>query len=133
MARINKKRFKHACKGSGGVQTVIAKSIGVGRSAISEYLKKHPDMRKFVDEEGEQIIDVGEHHIDKEIVAGNTDVIQWALINRKKGKARGYGPRQEIEQIGESHIIFKEVTKSYKDIKDGRKRDLTKSKANRNS
>lgn len=132
MTRISKAKFKSACKGSGGIGAVVAKSIRVTRGAVYHYLKKNPDMRKFLDEERKQVMDVAEHNIDKEIIAGNIDVSQWALTNRKEGKARGYGTKQEIENVGTGEIIFKEITKSYKEIKDGRKRDITKSKAKRN-
>ena len=97
MARITKKKFKEACKGSGGVQAVVAKAIGVTRQAVGLYLKKHPDMRDFLESEGEQIMDVAEHNIDKKIVEGDIDSSQWALVNRKKGKARGYGSRHEFD------------------------------------
>jgi len=121
MARITKSKFKEACKGSGGVQTVIAKAIGVTRQAIGLYLKKNPDLRKFLDEEGEKIIDVAEHNINKKIVEGDVDVSQWALTNRKKGKIRGYGFKQEIEQTG-SAATFNLITKSVEDIKNAKTR-----------
>jgi len=94
--RITKGRFKEACKGSGGVQAVVAKALGVTRQAIGLYLKKHPDLRDFLDNEGEQVMDVAEHNIDKKIVEGDIDASQWALVNRKRGKARGYGTKQEL-------------------------------------
>ena len=119
MARINKKKFKEACTGSGGVQTVIAKSIGVTRQAIGLYLKKHPDMRKFVDEEGEKVIDVAEHNINKKIVEGDVEISQWALTNRKRGKARGYGHKQEMEVTGTA-ATFNLIEKSVEEIKDAK-------------
>ena len=97
MTRINKKNFKEACIGSGGVQTIIAKAIGVTRGAITKYLNKHPEMRKFVEEEGEKIVDVAEHNIDRDIVAGDVDSSKWALTNRKRGKVRGYGAKTELD------------------------------------
>ena len=118
MTRINKKNFKEACKGSGGVQTIVAKAIGVTRQAISIYLKKHPEMRKFLDEEGEKIMDVAEHNIDREIVAGDIDVSQWALTNRKRGKARGYGLKQEVEHSGEGVKINVNIPKDIKELFD---------------
>lgn len=130
MARITKKKFKQACEGSGGVGSVVAKVIGVTRSAIYHYLKKHPEMRKFLDEEGEKIIDVAEHNIDKEIVEGNIEISQWALTNRKRGKARGYGPKKELEHLGENiPIKFNLIEKSIKEIKD----EKTGSKGSRTS
>ena len=117
MARINKKKFKEACKGSGGVGSIVAKTIGVTRGAIYHYLEKHPEMRKFIDEEGEKIMDVAEHNIDKEIVEGDIEVSQWVLLNRKRGKARGYGPKQQLEHLGEAHATFNLIEKSVEEIK----------------
>jgi len=97
MARISKKKFKEACKGSGGVGSVVAQKIGVDRTAIYHYLKKHPEMKEFLDEAGEKIIDVAENVIDKFITDGDGEYCKWALTNRKRGKARGYGSKQEVE------------------------------------
>ncbi len=122
MTRINKKKFKEACGGSGGVQTVIARSIGVTRQAITEYLKKHPEMRKFVEQEGEKIIDVAEHNINKKIVDGDVETSQWALTNRKRGKMRGYGHKQEMEVTGTA-ATFNLIEKSVEEIKDAKARN----------
>ena len=98
MARITKKKFKQAVKGSGGVQAVIAKAIGVTRQSLSTYLKKNPDLKGLLDEEGENIIDIAELNIQRKIVEeGNTDDSWKILLNSKRGKARGYGPRQEFD------------------------------------
>jgi len=105
MTKINKKNFEIASKGSGGVGAVVARGLGVTRQAIYIYLKKHQEMREFLDEESQQILDIAEHNIDKEIIAGNIEASMWALLNRKKGKARGYGPRQEMENIRSATTI----------------------------
>ena len=105
MTKINKKNFEIASKGSGGVGAVVARVLGVTRQAIYIYLKKHQEMREFLDEESQQILDIAEHNIDKEIMAGNIEASMWALLNRKKGKARGYGPRQEMENIRSATTI----------------------------
>lgn len=127
MARISKKKFKEACKGSGGIGAVVAQAIGVTRGAIYHYLKKHPEMKQFLEEAGEKVMDAAEHNIDKEIVAGDVDVSQWALLNRKRGKARGYGAKQEVEQIG-APATFNLITKSVKDIKNEKARSNPKSR-----
>jgi DNA-binding XRE family transcriptional regulator len=122
MAKITKEKFKQACKGSGGIGTVVARAIGVTRQAIYHYLKRNPEMKEFLDEEGDKIIDVAEHNIDKEIVAGNIEISKWALINRKKGKARGYGLKQELEHTGVEPAVFIEHTKSKEEIKNGKRK-----------
>jgi len=117
MSRINKKNFEAACKGSGGVGAVLARALGVTRQAIYIYLRRHPEMRKFLDEEGEQILDIAEHNIDKEIIAGNIESSMWALLNRKRGKARGYGPKQEIDHTDAEPVVFNLIEMSNEEIK----------------
>ena len=119
MARISKKKVKKAIKASGGVQAVVAKAIGVTRQSMSVYFKKNPDMRSLLDEEAEQIMDVAEHNLDKKIVDGDVEVSKWALTNRKKGKARGYGLKQEVEHSGDIiPTTFNLIEKSIEEIKD---------------
>lgn len=132
MGRISKKKVKKAIEGSGGVQAVVAKAIGITRQSLSVYLKKNPEIRALIDEEGEKIMDVAEHNIDKEIVAGDVDSSKWALTNRKKGKARGYGPKQEMEHIG-TPATFNLITKSTKEIKDEKARSKSGARSDNKS
>ncbi|MBU0760366.1 MAG: hypothetical protein KJ858_01615, partial [Nanoarchaeota archaeon] len=37
--------------------------------------------------------------------AGNTEMSMWALLNRKEGKARGYGLKQVMENTGSPTTI----------------------------
>jgi len=62
-------------------------------------------MKGILDEESQQILDIAEHNIDKEIIAGNSEISMWDLLNRKEGKARGYGPRQVMESTGSATTI----------------------------
>ena len=100
MARISKKKFKEACKDSGGVQTVAAKLMGVTKQSLSVYLKKNPDMKKLLEEEADKVTDIAEHNINRDILAGDIETSKWALLNRKSGKTRGYGSKQEVEHSG---------------------------------
>jgi len=117
MTKINKKNFEAACKISGGVGAAVARALGVTRAAISIYLKKNPEMKHFLEDEGEKILDIAEHNINKEIMAGNVKASMWALLNRKEGKARGYGPSQAMEHINATPVEFRVIERSDKDIK----------------
>ncbi len=75
-------------------------------------------MRKFLDDEGEQILDIAEHNIDKEIIAGNIEASMWALLNRKRGKARGYGPKQEIDYTDAEPAVFNIIKMSDREIEE---------------
>jgi len=119
MTRINNKNFGAACKGSGGVGAVVARILGVTRQAIYIYLKRHPEMKEVLDEESQQILDIAEHNIDKEIIAGNIEASMWALLNRKEGKARGYGLKQVMESTGSATTI-QFIERSNEEIKKGK-------------
>jgi len=126
MAKLNQKTFKEALIDSGGNQSIIARKLDKVRSTITMYLNKHPKMRKLLEAEAERVIDVAENIVDKEIVTNkDLDTAKWKLTNSKRGKARGYGPKQELEHFGEGNIIFQEVIKSNKEIK-----ELKNAKAN---
>lgn len=117
MARLTEKTFKEALKNTGGNQTSIANALKKDPSTISKFLLKHPKMRELRNLEAERIIDVSENVVDHDIVTNrNVDTAKWKLINSKRGKSRGYGPKIEQEMSGsfdnkiEVEII--EVTKS---------------------
>ena len=101
MARINQKTFKEALKNSGGNQARIALKLEVTRQAVGLYLKKKPKMRELLEHEAEMVIDIAEDNIDTDIVVHkDIDSSKWKLSNSKRGKARGYGQKQEVEHLG---------------------------------
>ncbi len=134
MARLNQKTFKEALIDSGGNQSIIARKLDKARSTITMYLNKYPKMRALCEAEAERVIDVAENIIDKEIVTNkDLDTAKWKLSNSKRGKARGYGIKQEFEHTGETGVTFIEITKTAEEIKSGRKEDNSERKAKRNS
>jgi len=101
MAKLTIKTFKEALVNSGGNQSVIAQKLGKDRSAVNHFLKKHPRMRALLEAEAERIIDVAENVIDADITKlKSVDSSKWKLLNSKRGKARGYGPKVEQELSG---------------------------------
>ena len=99
MAKINKKDFKRVAAGTGGVQAVVAKRLGVARQSINDFINKYPDMREVLDSEREKIIDMAENKL---FVAANKGE-KWAIdrILKTLGKNRGHTEKQEIEFSGE--------------------------------
>ena len=128
MARVNIKTFKEALKNSGGNQARIAEKLEVGRSTICMFLNKHPKMRKLLEAEAEYVLDIIEDNITvsatihKDVADG-----KWILTNSKRGKARGWGVKQEIEHSGDQTITFQEVImsdESIKEMKNDKKNNL---------
>lgn len=124
MAKINQKTFKEALQNSGGNQARIAEKLEVTRQAIGLYLKKNPKMRKLLEQEAEFIIDIAEDNIDTDIaVHKDIDSSKWKLLHSKRGKKRGYAPKQELDHSGEMlPATFNLITKSIKEIKDEKAR-----------
>jgi len=122
MAKINIKTFKEALRNSGGNQSRIAGKLEVSRAAVNQFLKKHPNMRELLENEAEQVIDIAEDNIDTYIMThGDIDSSKWKLTNSKRGKSRGYGQKQEVENIGGGNqIIFQEIVKSNEEIKESK-------------
>ena len=109
MTRITQKTFKAALIDSGGNQSTIAQKIGVTRGAVNIYLSKNPNMRELLEIEAERIIDVAENVIDHDIVTNkNIDSSKWKLTNSKRGKARGYGAKTELDVKDERTRIIVE-------------------------
>ena len=107
MTRITQKTFKAALIDSGGNQSTIAQKIGVTRGAVNIYLTKNPNMRELLEIEAERIIDVAENVIDHDIVTNkNIDSSKWKLTNSKRGKARGYGVKQEFDILDQRTRII---------------------------
>jgi len=133
MARINQKTFKEALKNSGGNQARIAVKLEVTRQAIGLFLKKNPKMRKLLEQEAEFVIDIAEDNIDSDIMVNkDIDSSKWKLSNSKRGKARGYGQKQEVEQIG-APTTFNLITKSVEEIKSEKARSKPKSRTDNKS
>jgi len=121
MAKINQKTFKEALKNSGGNQARIADKLEVTRQAVGLYLKKNPKMRELLEIEAELVIDISEDNIDTEImVHKDVDSSKWKLLNSKRGKARGYGFKQEMEHTGGMSATFNLITQSVEQIKNAK-------------
>ena len=106
MARITVPLFKDALKGTYGVQSLIAKKLGVDRATVSKYLSRNPKMMELCKTEREKIIDISENRLFKAANDGH----KWAIdrILKTLGKNRGYVEKQEIELAGNISTLSKE-------------------------
>jgi len=119
MARITKANFREALVNSGGNQSRIAEKMEVGRSAISMFLTRNPDMRKELNEEADRLIEWAEDNVAMSVmIHKDIDDSKWILTNSKKGKSKGWGQKQEIEHSGEERPhTFNLIVKSEEEIK----------------
>lgn len=120
MTRITKTNFKKAAKNSGGNQSRIAEKLEVTRSAVNQFIKRHPKLRDIINDEKEFVLDIAEDCIDTDIlIRKDVDSAKWKLLNTKRGRARGYGHKMETEHSGSvQNVIFQEIIKSNEEIKE---------------
>lgn len=89
-----------ACKGSGGIQAVVAKRVGCTRTTICRYAKKYATVRQALYDADEEATDLAE---SKLLTLINTDY--WPAIKYRletKGKDRGYVQQTDVTTKGES-------------------------------
>ena len=102
MAKINKTKFKKAMEGSGGILANIARKLNVSRSAVTQFVQKHEDIRDLLIQEDENINDLAEAKLITKLNEGDMQAIKFRLIT--KAKSRGYVERQEVEHSGETSL-----------------------------
>ena len=109
MARLTRKTFREALINSGGNQARIAEKVGLGKSAVSMFLKRHPDMRIELNEEADRLIEWAEDNVAMSVMI-HKDISdsKWLLANSKRGKAKGYGQKSEVELSGNISTLTKE-------------------------
>ena len=105
MTKITKILFKKMVEGSLGTQRDISLRLKVSDSGMSQYLNKHPDMKKLLDEQRLNNVDKAEHEIFKQLTfnddkpAVNAKIRQTAsqFILSRLGRDKGWVEKQEIE------------------------------------
>ena len=115
MTKISAETFKQACIGSGGVLTAIAQKLGVQRSTITKYLKRHPSMKQYVEQDRERIVDTAENLLHQALKKNK----KWAIekVLDSLGKQRGYG-KTHIEHSGDTPgLSWKDFAEAYDEIK----------------
>lgn len=113
--RITKKLFKEYIKGTSGILSLVAERFGVERSAITQFLKKHPEMEKYVSEEQEKILDVAEHKLYRKIAEGDYKCLRLMLTT--KGRRRGFVEKREYEIKSQNkELTVKEKFKEFQEM-----------------
>jgi len=117
MAKISVNKFKAALPKSGGVRAVIAKTLGVDRSAVTLYLQRHPELLPLLEEQSDVIDDMAEYRLFEKIVAGDLNAIKFRLST--KGKNRGYVTKEEedFQGMDDVKIVF-ELPSDMKEVID---------------
>ena len=88
------KKFLNAIPDSGGFITTIAKRVGCARQTVYSAIVKYPTVKQAIADEKDQITDMVENQLLKQIREGNTTAAIFYL--KTQAKDRGYVERQEV-------------------------------------
>ena len=104
MGRINLIRFVKACKGSGGLISIVAKRLDVARQSVYDYLQREPKAVKYLDEAKEEILDMAESKLINSMNSNDLESIKWYLA--RLGRKRGYIANPEVQVIGKQNNLI---------------------------
>jgi transposase-like protein len=97
MVKMSMPKFEKALKNSGGVITLIAKRIGITRTTLYLWMRKHPETQAMLDQEREVLID----HAEEALINKLDNGVDWAIkyVLGTLGKSRGWVEKPEFQFI----------------------------------
>ena len=102
--RLTVENVKAAMIEHSGILLKAAEMLGCSRTAIYNFIEKHPEIEDVRREATERLIDVAEGHLKTVIMAGDMKSIRWYL--ERQGKNRGYTTRTETTGADGGPIQF---------------------------
>ena len=94
--RLSESVVIDALQRSGGVVSDAAKSLGVPRTTVSNYLAR-PEVRQVCEDARETLCDEAETQLAAAVERGESWAIRLALLRSSAGRHRGYGTTNRIE------------------------------------
>src|SRR5262245_45644126 len=90
-----------------GNMAAVGRKFGVGRTAVANYVERHPSLKAVVVECRESMKDDAEGILYRALLAGEA----WAVCFYLKcqAKDRGYIERQEYEEVGDTTLKIRRV------------------------
>ena len=94
--KLIKKTVAEALKKTNANISLAAKSLGVDRSSLYDFVNKHDDIKQLITDERESLVDIAESALKSAVIEKEA----WAVCFTLKtiGKHRGYVER--VEQTG---------------------------------
>lgn len=102
--RLSIKEVEAALRGNGGVQANAAKALGVSRSTICLFVRKHPKLQFVIDEVVAEWSDMAESQLYLAIGRGEAWAVKMQL--ERGGQDRGFGMRKLAFRDGEGNVAL---------------------------
>lgn len=98
MAKLTVGQIENALKRAAGNVAYAAREMGVARSTLYRHINDSPTLQQALDDAREELVDIAESSLRKQILEGNTTAIIFTL--KTLGKDRGYVERSQHEHSG---------------------------------
>lgn len=115
--KLRIKRFMESVKDSGGIQSLVARRMGITRQSLNEWLDRNPEFWKYIEEEDYKRFDTAQTTITNDLK--NTETAKWFLTKYKIGQKYGYKDKPETQVNVQNNTI--EQTKIIIEVVDGTK------------
>ncbi len=121
--KLAKKTVTEALKKTNANISLAAKSLGVARSSLYDFVNKHDDLKQLVADERESLVDIAESALKSAVVGKEA----WAVCFTLKtiGKSRGYVERVEQTGANGGAIQHNVLTTSAVDLTEKTEDELT--------
>lgn len=95
--RVKKETVAEALERSSGKVYLAARSLKITPKTLYNYLDRWADLKQFVEDKRNEILDIAETALHKAILNGEAWAVCFCL--KTQGKARGYTEKTETEGI----------------------------------
>lgn len=126
--RLSKEKVEDALRDANGNISAVARMFGCSRQAIYLYINKYEEIAEILDDAREQLVDLAEEHLVKNIESGDTTAIIFTLKTR--GRNRGWGESSKLEltganggpieskvaQVDPQELTPSEISERYRDV-----------------
>lgn len=100
-------QIEHALKLKAGNIAAAAREMGVSRSTLNRRIAGSPGLREFVYDAREELVDIAESALKREVLGGNITAIIFTL--KTQGKQRGYVERVENINLNVDTALVKQA------------------------
>lgn len=116
MSKLTITKVEKALREHSGVLVKAAEACGVHRHTLTRFMDKHPELQEVREQVDEELMDIAEHFIARDVKGGDMKTIRWYA--ERKGKNRGYVTRVEETGKDGAPIEFGTVRREVVDPKE---------------
>jgi predicted transcriptional regulator len=92
-----------------GNVSAVARAYHVTRTAVYGWIQSSAAARDALADEREQMVDVAESVLFKQVVEGNMTAVAYTLNNSPEARRRGWGMQHRVEHSGDTQTTVRVI------------------------